>query len=191
MTPSARPVHTAHVGRLVSHRIVTSREPIQKYCRYHRAIDLPPLTVDLCVASDCIEGRGGHHVSNVIFAHSARTACHRGCGRSPQPASRDAARGSGGELDPPIHREHPPGGNRRASPAHRGNTLARSGNGPGPFPRRAAGEAAGARPLLGNRLRLAQGRGEAERSPAVHDRDRRARHPLHPRPLAVTRTLCR
>ena len=32
---------------------------------------------------------------------------------------------------------------------------------------------------------FAQGRGEAERPAAVHDRDRRPRHPLHPRPLAA------
>jgi hypothetical protein len=45
--------------------------------------------------------------------------------------------------------------------------------------------APGARGLLGNRLRLAQGRGEAERAPAVHDRDRRREHPLHPRQVAA------
>ena len=36
-----------------------------------------------------------------------------------------------------------------------------------------------------DRLRLAQGRGEAERAAAVHDRDRRGRHPLHPRQVAA------
>ena len=35
------------------------------------------------------------------------------------------------------------------------------------------------------RLRLAHDRGEAERAAAVHDRDRRARHPLHPRQVAA------
>ena len=34
-------------------------------------------------------------------------------------------------------------------------------------------------------------RGEAERAPELPDRDRRAGHPLHPRPLARTRTRCR
>ena len=47
------------------------------------------------------------------------------------------------------------------------------------------GDAAGARALLGDRVRLAQGRGEAERAAAVHDRDRRRRHPLHPRQVAA------
>ena len=42
---------------------------------------------------------------------------------------------------------------------------------------------AGAGALLGDRLRLAQGRGEAERPAAIHHRDRRARHSLHSRPL--------
>ena len=48
-----------------------------------------------------------------------------------------------------------------------------------------------ARALLGDRLRLAQGRGEAQRLPALHHRDRRARHPFHSRPLEDTRTRCR
>ena len=51
--------------------------------------------------------------------------------------------------------------------------------------------APGAGALLGDGLRLAQGRGEAQRPAAVHDRDRRSGHSLHPRPLAVTRTRCR
>ncbi len=42
-----------------------------------------------------------------------------------------------------------------------------------------------------DRVRLAQGRGEAERAAAVHDRDRRRGHPLHPRQVASTRTRCR
>ena len=49
----------------------------------------------------------------------------------------------------------------------------------------AAGDGAGARPLLGYRLRLAQGRGETKRPAAVHDRDRRGRDPLHPRQVAA------
>ena len=46
---------------------------------------------------------------------------------------------------------------------------------------RAAGDAAGARPLLDDRVRLAQVRGTTERAAAVHDRDRRGGDPLHPR----------
>ena len=42
---------------------------------------------------------------------------------------------------------------------------------------------AGPRALLGDRLRLAQVRGEAERPAELHDRDRRAGHSFHPRPL--------
>ena len=34
-------------------------------------------------------------------------------------------------------------------------------------------------------------RGEAERASELRDRDRRAGHPLHPRPLASTRMRCR
>ena len=43
--------------------------------------------------------------------------------------------------------------------------------------------AAGARPLLGQRLRLAQGGSEAERASAIHHQHRRGGHPLHPRPF--------
>ena len=42
---------------------------------------------------------------------------------------------------------------------------------------------AGPRSLLGDRVRLAQVRGAAERRPELHHRDRRAGHPLHPRSL--------
>ena len=34
-------------------------------------------------------------------------------------------------------------------------------------------------------------RGETERAAAVHDRDRRGGHPLHPRAVAARRTRCR
>ena len=50
---------------------------------------------------------------------------------------------------------------------------------------RAVGDDSGARALLGDRLRLAQGRGEAQRLAAVHDRDRRRGHPLHPRQVVA------
>ena len=56
-------------------------------------------------------------------------------------------------------------------------------------PGRAARDDPGARALLGDGLRLAQVRGEAERPAAVHDRDRRAGHPLHPRPLEARRRV--
>ena len=49
---------------------------------------------------------------------------------------------------------------------------------------RAARDAQSARPLLGDRVRLAEGRGQAECLPAVRDEDRRRGHPLHPRQVA-------
>ena len=48
---------------------------------------------------------------------------------------------------------------------------------------RAAHDDPAARALLGDRLRLAQGRGAAQRRAELHHRDRRAGHPLHPCPL--------
>ena len=61
------------------------------------------------------------------------------------------------------------------------SALALQGAGHRPVARRAVSDDQGARPLLGNRVRLAQGRGEAQRAAAVHDRDRWRGHPLHPR----------
>ena len=72
---------------------------------------------------------------------------------------------------------------RRASPAHPRHALAGKGDRRGFFAGRAARDGPGARALLGDGIRLAQGRGEARRPAAVHHRDRRAGHPLHPRPF--------
>ena len=65
--------------------------------------------------------------------------------------------------------------------------LAREGDRPGLIPGRAARDDAEARAVLGDGLRLAQVRGEAERPAAVHYRDRWAGYPLHPRPLTTRR----
>ena len=70
---------------------------------------------------------------------------------------------------------------RRPSPTHRGDAVARAGDGRGSIARRAARDDAGARALLGDGLRLAQVRGEAERPAAIHHRDRWAGHSFHPR----------
>ena len=85
----------------------------------------------------------------------------------------------------PFHVEIPEDAARRPAPAHRRDALAQQGARRRSVAGRAAGDDAGARALLGDRLRLAQGRGEAERAAAVHDRDRRRRHPLHPREVAA------
>ena len=85
----------------------------------------------------------------------------------------------------PFHVDMPEEAPRRPAPAPRRDALAQPGAGRRSVPGRAAGHAAGTRPLLGDRARLAQGRGEAERAAAVHDRDRRGRHPLHPRQVAA------
>ena len=58
-----------------------------------------------------------------------------------------------------------------------------TGNGHGPLARRAARDDPETRALLGDRIRLAQGRGAAQRRTEFHHRNRRAGHPLHPRPL--------
>ena len=69
--------------------------------------------------------------------------------------------------------------------------LARTGDGHGSIARRAACDGPGPRAPLADGLRLA---GRARRGSThcrIHHRDRRARHPFHPRPFQDTRTRCR
>ncbi len=62
------------------------------------------------------------------------------------------------------HVEIPRGADRRPAPAHRGDALAQQGARRRSVAGRPAGDDAGARALLGERLRLRQARGEAERA---------------------------
>ena len=86
---------------------------------------------------------------------------------------------------PTIPGRGPAGRHRRPPPADPGDALAREGDRRGSVAGRAARDDAGARALLGQRLRLPEVRGEAERAAAVHHGDRRPRHPLHPRQVAA------
>ena len=89
--------------------------------------------------------------------------------------------------DPPLPRRRSGRGAGRPASTHRGHALAREGDRRRSVAGRAARDDPGARALLGDGLRLAQVRGEAERPAAVHHRDRRAGHPLHPRSLEARR----
>ena len=128
--------------------------------------------------------RRGNHVRHIVIAQPARLSCELGRHGCRQPLSSGGARSHPGRRNPPLPRQCSRGAARRPAPAHHGDTVAGPGDRRRSIPGHAAGEAAGARALLGHRLRLAKGGGEAERSPAVHDDDRRAGHSLHPRPLA-------
>ena len=90
---------------------------------------------------------------------------------------------------PPLPHQHSGRGTRRPSPTRGGDTVARPGDGHGSIPGREAGEDPVARPLLGDGIRLAEGGGEAECLAAVCDRDRRAGHSVHPRPLPPSERL--
>ena len=94
-----------------------------------------------------------------------------------------AERSSGRHHDPAVHGRDPRGGSRGPAGAHRRDALPREGDRRGRLAGRAARAHAGPRSLLGDRVRLAQVRGAAERRPELHHRDRRAGHPLRPRPL--------
>jgi hypothetical protein len=83
----------------------------------------------------------------------------------------------------PLPRRCAGRGSRRPAPAHRRDAVAGPGDGYRSVAGCAIGRAAGTPPVLGRGLRLAEGRGETERLPAVHDDRRRGRRPLHPRAL--------
>ena len=87
--------------------------------------------------------------------------------------------------NPSVPGRHARRSGRRPAAARRRDALALQGARRRSVAGRAAGDDAGARPLLGDRLRLARVRGETERAAAVHDRDRRGGHPLHPREVAA------
>jgi len=72
------------------------------------------------------------------------------------------------QRDPPLPHQHSGSGARRSAPAHQRNEMARTGNGRRRFIGCAACDDAGTLALLGNRLRLAQDRGEIECAAAVH-----------------------
>jgi hypothetical protein len=123
---------------------------------------------------------------------AARRRQAAGCARPPplESLSVGGSRAGSSSSDASSSQQGgPPASTRSAAmksvaPAHRGDALAQQGARPRSLAGRPAGASAGARALLGHRLRLAQSRGEAERAPAVHDRDRRGRDPLHPREVA-------
>ena len=97
-------------------------------------------------------------------------------------------RESGGRhSDPTVHHRVSRSGARGAARAYRGHALAREGDGRRPVAGRAARDDPGARARVGDRLRLGQVRGEAERAAALRHRDRRAGHPLRPRSLEARR----
>ena len=94
----------------------------------------------------------------------------------------------GRDCDPAVHDPRSPrGGTRGTAGAHRGYPLAHQGARRRPVAGRAAGDDPGTCALLGDGLRLAHVRGEAERAAAVQDGDRRGGHPLHPREVTAFR----
>ena len=151
--------------------------------------------------------QGEDHVRRVVSAHPSQLSYHlsrRGCLRR-RPAGRAQLRPdrSGCRCPGPRHRsgrrQRNPSlphqccgsGTRRTPPAHRRHAMARPGDGHGSIAGRAACDNAEARALLGNRARLAQGRGAAQRATEFHHRDRRARHPLHSCSFQARERACR
>ena len=87
----------------------------------------------------------------------------------------------GRHHDPTVQGRDPRSGARGPAGAPPRDALSREGDRRGRLAGRAARAHAGPRSLLGDRVRLAQVRGAAERRPELHHRDRRAGYPLHPR----------
>ena len=101
------------------------------------------------------------------------------------PHGRHGRKASGRHHDPPIHDRDSRGGAREPACTHRGDALAHQRARRRPLAGRATRHDEGAGALLDDRIRLRAPRGATERAAAVHDRDRRRGHPLHPRALAA------
>src|SRR6266404_1363381 len=113
--------------------------------------------------------RGGHHDRKHCCTTSQQTG-RQGC-------------------DSPVSGEFSGNGAYRIAEAHQRNQVAGTGNSHGCNARRAARDYAEPRALLGDRLRLAQVRGETERAAAIHHRDRWARHSFHSRPFKTRKCV--
>ena len=89
---------------------------------------------------------------------AVRLVSHRPPSRTREDHMAVSGREPGGRRrDPAVHDRDPRGGPRGPARAHRGDALAREGDRRRSVAGRAAGDDAGARALLGDRVRLAQG----------------------------------
>ncbi len=142
----------------------------------------PSFSADLFgnIASNRVD-RGEFHDTDFGNPHSPRSAGRHGRCRGSRP---DAWRCGGRHRRKRSHHALPrslqrPRPCRSASP-RRGDPVAGQGNGFGPHARRPARDHQEARRPLGEALRLAQDRSEAQLLPAVRHQHRRAGHPFHP-----------
>src|ERR1700722_9217909 len=86
--------------------------------------------------------------------------------------ARASSRSNRRQRNPSLPRQRTGSGACRIAQTHKRDKVARTGNGHGCIARRPARDDSGTRALLGDRLRLAQDRGETERTAAIHYRDR-------------------
>ena len=140
------------------------------------------ITTRLNASTNCLSTSSPPRHRRQVVRNRTRTTNHGG---------RDEHHRPDRHRHPSLPRRHPRREARRAAPPDRRDAPALQGAGRRSVAGRAVGDDSGARALLGDRLRLAQGRGEAQRLAPVHDRDRRRGHPLHPRQVVGTRTRCR
>src|SRR5215217_8362026 len=144
---SARAIHQPPRRRIVRTSPVTNSEKSPERAGTYVAFISPPPESMLSP----LHGR---------LTRSSRKGDHHG------PGLHDPSRSA------PLPRRGSARGPGRPSPTHSGDTLAQQGARRRSVAGRAVGDAAGARALLGDRLRLAQVRGETERATAIQDRDR-------------------
>src|SRR6187399_2573796 len=152
---------------------------IERYRRYLRLMDPTPH-----VWSDA-RGRGSHEAIRTTdprHQNWSHRHGHSDISRTLVNADRGREQRYG---DPAVSGDHPREAARRASPQDRGHALAHEGARCGSVAGRAAGDAQSTRSLLGDGLRLAEGRSQAERTAAVRDEDRWRGHSLHPRQIAA------
>ena len=145
--------------------------------------ELPSTTRRKMLVGSAAVGATGLLASHLAAAAAVDTS-------SGQPSSQEIlSTGKAEDIAIRPFRFTPPTRRLATSPADRRDEMAFAGIGTGCVARRAIRDDARTRALLGDRLRLAQGRGEAERPAAIHDRDRRAGHSFHPCSFAAPNAL--
>ena len=130
--------------------------------------------------------RGYNHVRDVVLAlapYRARCLSRGGRRESSSWCSHRGGQHRRGHRNPPILLPRTRTGACRNAPARQHGDLAGAGNGRGCISGRATRHDAEARALLGDRLRLAQGRGADQCAAQLPHRDGRTGHPFHSRSL--------
>ena len=144
----------------------------------------------LCGAAGTASPEENEHVRRTVIADAAQRS-HRFSGRRCIQSASCAHRSSGRKRrDPSLPRQHSGRATRRPPPPHRGDPVARPGDGHGPIAGRADSRTfRSSSRYWGTDYDWRKAEAKLNALAAVHDDDRRPRHPLHPRPLPSPNAL--